>query len=146
MPFANGPPVITELGYTTMPRRKLVEALKPHFGPGSYDLLRKNCNSFSDCALYFLLGQRLDEKYRSMEKVGATADTYTALIRGVTGGNYQPNPRADNFKSCAVVERLGREAEKKAPGAKDKGAAAAAAAGAAQGGRPSRPRAKSGGA
>jgi hypothetical protein len=84
----------------------MLKALQPYFNAGTYDLLRKNCNCFTDCALFYLLGQRLDQKYRSLEKVGAAADQYVALIRGITGGTYQPNPRADNFSSCLVVEKL----------------------------------------
>merc|ERR1719510_412125 len=84
----------------------MIAVLRPHFLPGTYDLLRKNCNSFSDCALFVLLGRRLDEKYRSLEKIGAEWDKHMGLIQNFTGGNYKPNPQADGFRSCMVVAQL----------------------------------------
>merc|ERR1719323_343812 len=105
LPF-NQPPTIHDLGFTGKSVRVMVAALQQYFQPGTYDLLRKNCNSFSDCALFYLLGKRLDTEYRSMEKIGAELDKYAGLIRSFTGGTYRPNPRADNFKSCHVVVKL----------------------------------------
>ena len=120
---------------------------------GTYDLLRKNCNSFrwcdcsfsalscnrcglrprrclsacSDCALYFLLGKRIDAKYRSLEQVRTRLTVpisctcpvpsalcpqrlwlrvqlrlqlgakYQSIVAQASGGGYQPNPKADRF-------------------------------------------------
>jgi len=105
IPF-NGRPVIMDLGYTLRPRRDMVKYLKPHFMPGTYDLLRKNCNSFTDCCLTFMLDRRLEEKYRTMEKIGAVTDKHIAVVRLFTGGGYAPNPRSQDFQSCKVVERI----------------------------------------
>lgn len=105
VPFA-GKPTVIDMGYTKTPRREMVRYLQPHFMPGTYDLLRKNCNSFSDCCLTLLLDRRLDEKYRTMEKIGAVTDEHTAVVRLFTGGGYKPNPRSQEFKSCKVVERI----------------------------------------
>mmetsp|Transcript_23638 Transcript_23638/g.55220 ORF Transcript_23638/g.55220 Transcript_23638/m.55220 type:complete len:177 (+) Transcript_23638:54-584(+) len=99
-------PVVTDLGFTTVSRKELIDLLKPHFRPGSYDLLRKNCNSFTDCALAVLLGTRLDEKYRTLERIGAAADKYVGIVSGLSGGKYRPNPRADSFQTCKVVAKL----------------------------------------
>jgi hypothetical protein len=105
IPF-HGRPVITDMGYTLIPRTVMVKNLHPYFMPGTYDLLRKNCNSFSDCCLSFLLDMRLDEKYRTMEKVGALTDKHMGVVRLFTGGGYCPNPRSQEFQSCKVVERI----------------------------------------
>eukprot|EP00428_Durinskia_dybowskii_P038587 CAMPEP_0170269744 /NCGR_PEP_ID=MMETSP0116_2-20130129/34814_1 /TAXON_ID=400756 /ORGANISM="Durinskia baltica, Strain CSIRO CS-38" /LENGTH=214 /DNA_ID=CAMNT_0010520931 /DNA_START=21 /DNA_END=665 /DNA_ORIENTATION=+ len=77
------------------------------FRPGSYDLLRKNCNSFSDCALTFLIGQRIDPRYRGAEAFASVADRYLGLVQGLTSGKYRPNPNADGFDLEAATERLG---------------------------------------
>lgn len=112
VPFS-GKPTVIDMGYTKIPRREMVKYLRPHFGPGTYDLLRKNCNSFTDCCLTFLLDRRLDEKYRTMEKIGAVTDQHMAVVRLFTGGGYRPNPRSQDFQSCRVVERI---REKRGPG------------------------------
>eukprot|EP00418_Pyrodinium_bahamense_P080007 CAMPEP_0179060558 /NCGR_PEP_ID=MMETSP0796-20121207/25928_1 /TAXON_ID=73915 /ORGANISM="Pyrodinium bahamense, Strain pbaha01" /LENGTH=176 /DNA_ID=CAMNT_0020757345 /DNA_START=118 /DNA_END=648 /DNA_ORIENTATION=+ len=96
-------PTITELGFTSMSRTAMVQTLRPYFLPGSYDLLRKNCNSFTDCALFYLTGKRLDQKYRALEKIGALMDSYGGAISALSGGKYKPNPQADTFQSCKVV-------------------------------------------
>merc|ERR1719469_816826 len=65
---------VKDLGVTTICGDAMLKTLGPHFMPGTYDLLRKNCNSFSDCALFLLLGKRLDQKYTQLEQIGASAD------------------------------------------------------------------------
>jgi len=108
VPFS-GRPMVIDMGYTKMSRTAMIKYLHPHFMPGTYDLLRKNCNSFSDCALSFLLGQRLEEKYRSMEKIGALTDKHAGVVRIFTGGGYQPNPRVDGWQSGQVVEKIDKQ-------------------------------------
>lgn len=66
---------------------------------------RKKCNSFSDAAVYFLTGHRLDRKYRQLEAFAQAADRYM-LVRAVTGGMYMPNPKADKFDIEMVVQGL----------------------------------------
>jgi len=78
-------------------------AMKRHFAPGTYDLLRKNCNSFSDTALQFLTGSRLDPKFRRLEALGRQADMNMSLVQAATVGGYAPNPRASGFDSCHVA-------------------------------------------
>jgi len=99
-------PTITEAGFTEISRSAFVKALRPYFLPGSYDLLRKNCNSFSDCALFFLMGVRLEDKYRALEKLGALADKYSGVVSNLSGGKYRPNPKADAFSSMKVVDAI----------------------------------------
>eukprot|EP00971_Amphidinium_carterae_P016317 321643-Amphidinium_carterae.1 len=42
------------MGRAACSRDQLLSKLGQHFQEGTYDLLRKNCNSFTDCALYIL--------------------------------------------------------------------------------------------
>ncbi|CAE8697287.1 unnamed protein product [Polarella glacialis] len=58
------------LGWSNRAGPQLLNALSSHFRPGSYDLLGKNCNTFSDCALYYLLRIRLERRYSAMDRVG----------------------------------------------------------------------------
>merc|ERR1712187_227734 len=64
---------------------------------GTYDLLQKNCNSFSDCALFFLLGKRLDTKYRSLEKRGKS---FPSVMKSM---GYEKNDKADGFDVEEVI-------------------------------------------
>lgn len=75
----------------------LIEFLDQHFPSGHYDLLRKNCNTFSDCALFLLCDQRLDYQFKSLERLGKLADDHAGLIQKISGGDYWPNPRAVEF-------------------------------------------------
>lgn len=104
--FPNGPAEVVDVGVTSRTGRELRSALFGDFGAGTYDILRKNCNSFSDCALFYLLGRRLDGKYRTMEQMGEYADEHLGLIRAVTMGDYVPNPKAATFTVDSIVERL----------------------------------------
>jgi len=87
----------------------LIEFFDSHFPPGHYDLLRKNCNSFSDCALYFLCEQRLDLKFRTVERFGKFADDNAGLIQSISGGEYLPNPQAVGFDLEAVIREIDNE-------------------------------------
>mmetsp|Transcript_131591 Transcript_131591/g.232563 ORF Transcript_131591/g.232563 Transcript_131591/m.232563 type:complete len:355 (+) Transcript_131591:45-1109(+) len=100
---ADRPPQIVDMGVSTESGDRLFAALKNHFRPGTYDLLFKNCNSFSDLALYFLVQQRLSMKYRVLERCGMSLP---GLVEKVSGGGYVPNDRATNFDKEAVVLEL----------------------------------------
>mmetsp|Transcript_29780 Transcript_29780/g.58492 ORF Transcript_29780/g.58492 Transcript_29780/m.58492 type:complete len:160 (-) Transcript_29780:6-485(-) len=67
-------------------------------------MLRKNCNSFSMCALFFLTGRQFDTKYRMMEQMGKYADEHIGLIRAVS--DYVPNPKAVAFNVEAIIDRI----------------------------------------
>lgn len=82
------------MGLTKVLGSEMQEQLAPHFRAGDYDLLRKNCNSFSDAALHVLLDQRLDARYRQLEKVGTR---FPHLVARLSSGAYVANPRADGF-------------------------------------------------
>jgi len=102
-----GPGKVLEMGTTSFAGPQMVKALRSHFREQSYDLLRKNCNSFSDCALFFLLGRRLDSKYCELEQIGTSADRHIGLVRMLSLGDYAPNPKADGFRVDDVIEALG---------------------------------------
>lgn len=95
----------------------LVEFFDNLFPPGHYDLLRKNCNSFSDCALYFLCEQRLDLKWRAVERFGCLADDHYGIVQSISGGEYVPNPQAVGFDLDAVIAEV--DAERPAPSLDD---------------------------
>jgi len=97
------------IGLSRYSGNDLVEFFDSHFPPGHYDLLRKNCNSFSDCALYFLCEQRMDLKFRTVELFGRLADDHAGIIQSISGGEYLPNPQAVGFDLEAVIAEVDAE-------------------------------------
>jgi hypothetical protein len=98
--------VISHMGLSKYSGGDLMEFLDQFFPPGHYDLLRKNCNSFSDCALYFLCEQRLDMKYKTLERLGKLADEHAGIIQSISGGEYTPNLRTSGFDVEDVIEEI----------------------------------------
>jgi len=94
------------VGYSTRTGAQLLASLSAYFRPGSYDLIHKNCNTFSDCALYFLLRKRLDWKYSMLERIGQRAAP--ELLQSFTKGMYQPNQAAIGFSSEEVIAGLSK--------------------------------------
>eukprot|EP00929_Paragymnodinium_shiwhaense_P118689 TRINITY_DN90605_c0_g1_i1.p1 TRINITY_DN90605_c0_g1~~TRINITY_DN90605_c0_g1_i1.p1 ORF type:complete len:278 (-),score=52.51 TRINITY_DN90605_c0_g1_i1:91-924(-) len=105
----NGPREVLMLGLSGISGPDLGNALKPFFRKGTYDLLRKNCNSFTDCALFYLLGERLAEAYCGLERLGAVADSATGVVQAFSQGGYMPNPKADDFDVERAVQALEKE-------------------------------------
>ncbi|CAE8611327.1 unnamed protein product [Polarella glacialis] len=99
---------VTYMGLTSITGDSMRSTLKQFFDRGTYDLLRKNCNSFSDCSLYFLLDCRLDPGYRGLEQLGHMADKRGGIVQAITGGDYRPNVKANEFS----VERCIRHVNK----------------------------------
>ncbi|CAJ1416951.1 unnamed protein product [Effrenium voratum] len=97
----------------------MMAMLTAYFRPGTYDLLRKNCNSFTSCALHFLLGAMLDPKYSSMESCAVTVSSYIDLVSLIMP-NYQPNPNAEGFCVEHVRRDINYHEQKAAQGAKAK--------------------------
>lgn len=106
-----GQPELFDLGFSQRTPRQLATTLGPFFKRGTYDLLRKNCNTFADCAINFLLGQRLDAKYRSLDQLGANVP---GLVQMGSFGFYKPNPAAIGFDVEAVVQSLSKSGVKDA--------------------------------
>jgi len=104
----NGPDNILDIGYSNISGPEMVKVMRPYFREGTYDLLRKNCNSFSDCALFYLCGKRADSKYSELEQIGSSADQSMGLVRMLSLGEYGPNPRALTFNIDNVLDELGR--------------------------------------
>jgi len=95
-----------ELGMSTRTGAQLLHVLAPFFRPGTYDLVRKNCNSFSDCALHFLLNKRLDSRFSQLDRLGQMAST--DMLQRMTKGMYQPNPGAAEYKTTEIIAQLDR--------------------------------------
>ncbi|CAE8647816.1 unnamed protein product, partial [Polarella glacialis] len=98
-------PEIIDMGATTQTPKEMLRALQWYFQRGTYDMLRKNCNSFSKCAVFYLVGLHMDSKYESLEQIGASLDRYTSLIRLIIS-NYEPNPSAEGFSTDLVIRDL----------------------------------------
>mmetsp|Transcript_41346 Transcript_41346/g.118007 ORF Transcript_41346/g.118007 Transcript_41346/m.118007 type:complete len:244 (-) Transcript_41346:102-833(-) len=111
--LSGGPHTIEDLGRTSISGPQMVKALQTYFKEGTYDMLRKNCNSFSDCALFCLLGRRLDARYCEIEQIGTSADKHMALVQLLSLGGYVPNPKAASFRAADVIERIGQTGEDK---------------------------------
>jgi len=95
-----------QVGFSRWTGAQLCLALEKHFMAGTYDLIKKNCNSFSDCALSFLLKKRLDRKYTTLERYGQCVSH--DILQRFTEGMYQPNPAAQSYSSDAVIAELGK--------------------------------------
>mmetsp|Transcript_71676 Transcript_71676/g.184852 ORF Transcript_71676/g.184852 Transcript_71676/m.184852 type:complete len:328 (+) Transcript_71676:166-1149(+) len=102
-----------ELGYSRRTGTQLLRALQPHFRPGTYDLVRKNCNSFSDCALHYLMRRRLDGKYSALERVGQRVSL--DMLNRFTKGMYQPNQAASDFTTDDVIAALDKLGDQEPP-------------------------------
>merc|ERR1719454_416878 len=94
------------MGLTSLEGKEMAKALKPFFEAGSYDLLKKNCNSFSDCALFYLLDIRLDQSYRGLEQIGDHADRNMGLVQQISGGEYTPNRHSARFNLEQVIKQI----------------------------------------
>eukprot|EP00929_Paragymnodinium_shiwhaense_P119398 TRINITY_DN91297_c0_g1_i1.p1 TRINITY_DN91297_c0_g1~~TRINITY_DN91297_c0_g1_i1.p1 ORF type:complete len:248 (-),score=48.34 TRINITY_DN91297_c0_g1_i1:578-1252(-) len=100
--------------------KSMVEALRPYFQKGTYDIFYKNCNHFTDAALYYLTKRRLTAQYNRIERmITATNPVSTSMlnmffrayIENATGNDcavdvYVPNPRAEGFQIDDVLAVL----------------------------------------
>jgi len=92
----------------------------PVLPPGTYDVFYKNCNTFSDAALYFLTGTRMPACYNRIERfvtatkpvsVGLLNVIFKAMVEhnsGVTveGDIYTPNPLSADFSVDSLIKQL----------------------------------------
>jgi len=106
-------PKIIDYGMSFYTGSQVRSNLERHFAQGTYDLLRKNCNSFSDCALFYLTHKRMDRQYRSMERLGAR---FSGIVTAGSGGQYTPNPKAADFDLEKLIESIDPEKVWKTPG------------------------------
>lgn len=111
---------ITEVGRSHISGRELVRILSPFFESGTYDIFHKNCNSFTDAALYLLVRQRLDSSFNRIERlVAATSPMSTDLLNRLFRAYHESstgqavdydvhvtNPRAQGFTVDGVIASL----------------------------------------
>lgn len=98
----NASPNRITIGSTRRSVRELETFLRPYFKPGTYDMLTKNCNSFTDAALYFLCGVRLEDSYRSTEQLGVSLGLAPLLALG----GYAASATAEEFRVDDVVAAI----------------------------------------
>jgi len=96
-------PTVIDFGMSHYTGSQLKAKLESYFLPGTYDLLRKNCNTFSDVAIFYLVHKRMDKRYRAMEKLGSS---FSGLVQGFSGGQYTPNPKAADFDIEKVIQEI----------------------------------------
>lgn len=94
------------IGYSPYSGADLRHNLRPYFKAGTYDILRKNCNSFSDAAMFFLCGCRLSWSLRAAEQFGRIADDSIGLVQAIYGPAYGPNPKAEHFDLDSVITAI----------------------------------------
>lgn len=98
----NASPNRITIGNTRRSAQDLEAFLRPYFKPGTYDLLKKNCNSFTDAALYFLCGVRLERRYRSTEQLGSSLGLASVLALG----GYAASAAAGEFQVDDVIAAI----------------------------------------
>jgi len=103
-----------EVGTSSMSGSDMEVFLSRHFKPNTYDVLHKNCNSFTHCALHFLCKRGLDLKFRFLENVGRAMDESIKLVRGLPLG-YEPNPLALDFNTEDVTSAVDDAAKQRGP-------------------------------
>ncbi|CAE8642110.1 unnamed protein product, partial [Polarella glacialis] len=116
---------VTVIGTSHLSGRTMAQVLKPFFEKGSYDIFYKNCNTFSDAALYYLTNARLSSQYNRIERLVTATDPVSVsllnrLVKAmmekntdgtVTGDVYVTNPEAEGFSVSDVIATLEADAE-----------------------------------
>mmetsp|Transcript_13160 Transcript_13160/g.28493 ORF Transcript_13160/g.28493 Transcript_13160/m.28493 type:complete len:207 (+) Transcript_13160:26-646(+) len=110
---------VVDCGVTLHSGFDLMRRLSPYFGAYSYDLIHKNCNSFTDVALWYLLGERLDSRFTRLDRFMKNGAPLTTAImnqvlkayvgqRGIqcTSDVYVRNKNAADFDLEAVIADL----------------------------------------
>jgi len=98
---------VIKVGLTRHNGQQLRDTVGKHFLPGSYDVVAKNCNAFTDCALAYLISRRLPKKFRSVEII---AQGLPSVLSLASGGKYKANPYASGFDLEALIFRLDENA------------------------------------
>jgi len=97
---------LLDMGTTQVSGDQLFMVMQRHFSRGSYDLLRKNCNDFSRCALEFLGCRKLPRRIQDMERVAKMAQDRFGIVKLITLGFYDANPNANDFDVGTVMQNL----------------------------------------
>lgn len=106
-------PTVLYIGCTQLTGAQMVKFLQPYFKSDSYDILKKNCNHFSDCCLSLLCGTRLALCYRAAEEFGELSGWLPTLSLG----HYEPNPNAVGFDVHSVLAEIDDERSRRAANA-----------------------------
>merc|ERR1719183_2750207 len=111
---------VINIGLSQTSGKTMLHILRSFFQKGTYDIFYKNCNTFSDAALYYLTKSRLNGCYNRIERlITATNPVSTAMINkffrafveNSTGAAcdvdiYVPNPRSEDFHIEDVIASL----------------------------------------
>jgi len=103
------PKKIIDVGFSERSGKDMCKALTPYFFEGSYDIILKNCNTFTDCALYYLLGLRLDKCYSFFERNVGQQINFD-FIEFFTNSFYKADRSVREFSVELVIRHL-RERE-----------------------------------
>jgi hypothetical protein len=71
---------VVRIGRSTHSGATMSQALSPFFSKGTYDIIHKNCNAFTDAALYFLTRTRLDRSYSRAERILLAMEPLSASV------------------------------------------------------------------
>mmetsp|Transcript_106408 Transcript_106408/g.318054 ORF Transcript_106408/g.318054 Transcript_106408/m.318054 type:complete len:329 (+) Transcript_106408:84-1070(+) len=75
---------VCNYGKSALTGAALLKGLAPFFEDGTYDVVLKNCNAFTDAALYLLTRKRLESRFTRMERaLAATTPISTGVINTV---------------------------------------------------------------
>lgn len=87
------PPLqILDFGCSALTGKALHKGLAALFAEGTYDVLCKNCNAFTDAALYFLTRSRLDPQFSRVERwLVATTPMSINVLNGLLRAAFQSN-------------------------------------------------------
>lgn len=122
---------VIDMGITPVSPEAFMRAMSPFFLAGTYDIILKNCNTFSDAALYFLTRTRIQGRFSRLERLIATARPFSTRLLSIALHSiqqeeqqipmgYTTNPLAEHFSiedvivACdtADIARWGRTARK----------------------------------
>jgi len=99
---------VIDMGISRYSHLDVARILRKHFLPGTYDILLKNCNSFTDCALYMMCEQRLAWHFRGLDTIGRTVDA-NGLLRSLLPDRYRPNPLCADWQLEDVIGQIDSE-------------------------------------
>lgn len=71
---------VVRIGRSLHSGATMSQALSQFFTKGTYDILHKNCNAFTDAALYFLTRTRLDRQYSRAERILLAMEPLSASV------------------------------------------------------------------